>query len=114
MKLATFNINGVNKRLANLLEWLERDRPDVACLQELKATDKQFPIAEIKQAGYHAVWQGEHLWNGVAILAKNAPPIVTRRGLPGLEDSHARYLEAAADGILAARCIFRTLSSCHR
>lgn len=101
MKLATFNINGVNNRLANLLEWLKRDRPDVACLQELKATDKQFPAAAIRDAGYHAVWHGEHLWNGVAILARSGPPIVTRRGLPGMaHDSHARYLEAAVDGVI--------------
>jgi exodeoxyribonuclease-3 len=101
VKLATFNINGVNNRLANLLEWLERDKPDVACLQELKATDKQFPAKAIRDAGYHALWSGEHLWNGVAILARDAAPVLTRRGLPGMEDDpHARYLEAAVGGIL--------------
>jgi len=101
VKLATFNINGVNNRLANLLEWLERDKPDVACLQELKATDKQFPAKAIRDAGYHAVWHGEHLWNGVAILSREAAPVLTRRTLPGMEDDpHARYLEAAVGGIL--------------
>jgi exodeoxyribonuclease III len=101
--IATFNINSVTSRLANLLEWLERERPDVVCLQELKATDKAFPVAAVKQAGYGAIWRGEPLWNGVAILARGAQPIETRRALPGQEgDPHARYLEAAVDGILIA------------
>jgi exodeoxyribonuclease-3 len=101
LTIATFNINGVTKRLANLLEWLERESPDVVCLQELKATDKQFPVREIAAAGYGAIWRGESLWNGVAILAKGAEPIATRRALPGQEsDGHARYLEAAVQGVL--------------
>jgi exodeoxyribonuclease-3 len=105
MKLATFNINNVNKRLANLLEWLARESPDVVCLQELKATDKQFPAREIRDAGYHAIWRGEHLWNGVAILSKT-PPIETRRALPGQEsDPQARYIEAAVDGVIVG-CIY--------
>ncbi len=96
LSIATFNINGVTKRLANLLEWLERESPDVVCLQELKATDKQFPVREFAAAGYGAIWRGEPLWNGVAILAKGAQPIETRRVLPGQDkDDHARYLEAA-------------------
>jgi exodeoxyribonuclease-3 len=103
MKIATFNINGINTRLANLLEWLEAARPDVACLQELKATDAQFPAAAIRALGYHAVWQGEHRWNGVAILARDAEPVVTRRSLPGEPaDAQSRYLEAAVDGVLIA------------
>ncbi|HYC68958.1 exodeoxyribonuclease III [Brevundimonas sp.] len=103
MKIATFNINGVNTRLANLLEWLEAARADVACLQELKATDAQFPAAAIRALGYHAVWLGEHRWNGVAILARDAEPVVTRRGLPGdPKDLQSRYLEAAVDGVLVA------------
>jgi exodeoxyribonuclease-3 len=100
VKLATFNINGVNNRLENLLEWLARDQPDVVCLQELKATDKQFPAKALRDAGYHALWHGEHLWNGVAILSREAPPVLTRRGLPGFADEHARYLEAAVGGVL--------------
>ena len=103
MKIATFNINGVNTRLANLLEWLEAARPDVCCLQELKATDGQFPAEAIRALGYHAVWKGEHRWNGVAILARDAAPVVTRRSLPGDEtDAQGRYLEAAVDGVLIA------------
>jgi exodeoxyribonuclease-3 len=102
MRIATFNINGINTRLANLLAWLEETRPDVACLQELKATDAQFPEAAIRDAGYHAVWKGEHRWNGVAILARSEP-VVTRRGLPGdAADAQSRYLEAAVDGVLVA------------
>ncbi|MDY6923544.1 MAG: exodeoxyribonuclease III [Pseudomonadota bacterium] len=103
MRIATFNINGINTRLANLLEWLASARPDVACLQELKATDTQFPAAAIEAAGYHAVWKGESRWNGVAILARVSEPVVTRRSLPGDPgDAQSRYLEAAVDGVLIA------------
>lgn len=101
LAIATFNINSITKRLANLLEWLERESPDIVCLQEIKATDKQFPVRELAAAGYSAVWCGEPLWNGVAILAKGATPIVTRRALPGQEaDPHARYIEAAVQGVI--------------
>ena len=103
MRIATFNINGINTRLANLLEWLEAARPDVVCLQELKATDAQFPAAAIRALGYRAAWKGEHRWNGVAILARDAEPVVTRRSLPGEPaDAQSRYLEAAVDGVLIA------------
>jgi len=74
--IATFNINNVNKRLANLLDWRRTARPDVACLQELKATDSEFPVAAIGKAGYGAIWRGQKSWNGVAILVVNA--LVTR------------------------------------
>jgi exodeoxyribonuclease III len=101
VKIATFNINNVNKRLDNLLAWLKIATPDVACLQELKAEQAAFPIAPIRDAGYDAVWIGQRSWNGVAILAKDATPIVTRTRLPGdPKDAHARYLEAAVGGIL--------------
>jgi exodeoxyribonuclease III len=103
LTIATFNINGINSRVANLVEWLEREQPDVVCLQELKATDKQFPARAMRDAGYHAIWRGEPLWNGVAILAKHATPIEIRRALPGQEaDTHARYLEAAVQGVIIA------------
>lgn len=106
MKLATFNVNNVNSRLPNLLEWLERESPDVVCLQELKATDQQFPAKAIRDAGYHAIWKGERLWNGVAILSRSGAVVETRRVLPGQErDTHARYIEAAVDGIIVA-CIY--------
>ena len=72
MRIATFNINNINKRLANLLEWLAATKPDVVCLQELKADDRAFPIAAIEAAGYGAVWRGQRAWNGVAILARGA------------------------------------------
>lgn len=101
MKLATFNINGINKRLAHLLAYLERDRPDVVCLQELKATEAQFPAAALADAGYQALCLGQPLWNGVAILSRGMPLIETRRGLPGMAgDDQARYLEAAVHGIV--------------
>jgi exodeoxyribonuclease III len=105
-KVATFNINGIRSRLAGLLEWLEREAPDVVCLQELKAPDAAFPIAEIRDAGYGAIWQGQASWNGVAILAKGADPLESRRGLPGGKgDTHSRYLEAAVNGILIG-CLY--------
>ena len=105
-EVATFNINNVGSRLANLLEWLEREQPDVVCLQELKATDQQFPAAAIRDAGYGAIWRGERLWNGVAILAKGVQPIETRRALPGFDDDpHSRYIEAAVNGILIG-CLY--------
>ena len=101
MKIATFNINNVNRRLANLLAWLNATRPDVVCLQELKATDREFPIAQIESAGYGAAWCGQRTWNGVAILAREAVPVVTHRALPGdSSDSQCRYLEAAINGVL--------------
>lgn len=99
MRIATFNINGVNTRLPGLLAWLAAARPDVVCLQELKATDTQFPAAAIRDAGYHAVWKGESRWNGVAILSRGGAPVVTRRSLPGdPDDVQSRYIEAAVEG----------------
>jgi exodeoxyribonuclease-3 len=101
MKVASFNINGINRRLDNLMAWLADAAPDVVCLQELKATDRQFPATALADAGYGAAWVGESQWNGVAILAKGAEPVVTRRALPGDDDNkQARYLEAAVNGIL--------------
>ena len=103
MKVATFNINNVNKRLANLVAWLRTAKPDVVCLQELKATDREFPKAAIEKAGYGAVWRGQTSWNGVAILARGSEPIVTRSELPGdRDDKQARYIEAAVNGVLIA------------
>ena len=105
MKLATFNVNGVVRRLDNLLAWLAATRPDVACLQELKAEQGAFPERALREAGYHAVWHGEHRWNGVAILARTSP-ILTRLGLPGGgADSTARYIEAAVNGVLIG-CLY--------
>ena len=106
MKIATFNINGINGRLPRLLEWLDAAGPDVVCLQEIKTTDLNFPLAAIRGAGYHAVWQGERANNGVAILAKDAEPIVSRRALPGARgDQQSRYIEAAVGGIVIC-CVY--------
>jgi exodeoxyribonuclease-3 len=103
MKLASFNINNIKSRLPNLLDWLQVARPDVVCLQELKATDLQFPRSAIADAGYGAVWRGERSWNGVAILARGVDPILTRDALPGdSADLQARYVEAAVGGIVVA------------
>src|SRR5512141_1598961 len=100
MKIATFNVNGIKTRLPNLLEWLAREQPDVACLQELKALDGAFPQEALREAGYHSLWRGQRSWNGVAILARRAPPVEVRRELPGdPSDDHSRYLEAAVDGV---------------
>lgn len=106
LKIATFNVNNVNKRLGNLLEWLEQTAPDVVCLQELKAEDAAFPEAALARAGYGAVWRGQRSWNGVAILAKGAKPVPTRWELPGdPEDKQSRYVEAAVDGVLIG-CLY--------
>jgi exodeoxyribonuclease III len=100
MKIASFNINNINRRLSNLLGWLREAEPDIVCLQELKAADTEFPADVIRQAGYHAVWRGEKRWNGVAILARWVP-VVTRMDLPGdASDRQCRYLEAAVNGVL--------------
>jgi exodeoxyribonuclease-3 len=101
MKVATFNINNINRRLPNLLRWLRTAKPDAVALQELKATDAEFPVAAIEKAGYGAVWRGQKTWNGVAILARNAEPVLIRDRLPGdPADKEARYLEAAVRGII--------------
>ena len=103
MKLATFNINGIRARLPRLIEWLEREKPDVACLQELKCADDQLPIADIEAAGYGAVWHGQKGFNGVAILSRGDSPELRRIGLPGdPDDTHSRYIEAEAKGLVAA------------
>ncbi|HEX3862635.1 MAG TPA: exodeoxyribonuclease III [Stellaceae bacterium] len=106
MKIATFNVNGVNGRLPLLLRWLAEAAPDVVCLQELKAPQDKFPAAAIREAGYGAIWHGQKSWNGVAILARGTEPIETRRGLPGdPEDLHSRYIEAAVGGIVVG-CLY--------
>lgn len=103
MKVATFNINNVTGRLQNLLTWLADAQPDIVCLQELKSTDVAFPINAIRDAGYGAVWKGERAWNGVAILARGADPVLIRDALPGDDDDRqSRYIEAAVDGIIIA------------
>lgn len=106
MKIATFNVNGINGRLANLLAWLDEARPDVACLQELKAPDERFPEAALAAAGYGAIWQGQKSWNGVAILARGCDPVETHCGLPGDPgDTQSRYIEAAVNGVLVG-CLY--------
>lgn len=103
MKIATFNVNNVNKRLPNLLAWLAATQPDVVCLQELKSDDRSFPAAALEEAGYGAVWAGQRTWNGVAILARGAEPVPTRYELPGdPSDGQSRYIEAAVRGVLIA------------
>ena len=103
MKIATYNVNSINARLPVLLHWLATSRPDVACLQELKATDEKFPAEELRAAGYHALWHGQKAWNGVAILARGEAPVETLRGLPGdPEDGQSRYLEATVGGVTVA------------
>jgi exodeoxyribonuclease-3 len=101
MKVATFNINNINRRLPNLLRWLRSAKPDAVALQELKSTDADFPRAAIEKAGYGAVWRGQKTWNGVAILARKAEPVLIRTALPGdPADREARYIEAAVNGIV--------------
>jgi exodeoxyribonuclease-3 len=106
MKVATYNVNGINGRLPVLLRWLAEAEPDIVCLQELKAAQDRFPASAIADAGYHALWHGQKSWNGVAILSRVGPPIETRRRLPGaVGDTQSRYLEAAVSGILVG-CLY--------
>jgi exodeoxyribonuclease-3 len=101
LRIASYNINGINGRLAILTRWLEDLRPDIVALQELKCTDEQFPADAIHSLGYSAIWHGQKSWNGVALLSRVGEPVETRRALPGdpnLEQS--RYIEAAICGIL--------------
>src|SRR3569833_2900966 len=106
MKIATFNINNVNRHLPNLLAWLKQAKPDVVCLQELKCEQGAFPAAALTKAGYKAVWKGQRTWNGVAILSRGAEPVLTRDVLPGDKtDTLRRYIEAAIDGVLIG-CIY--------
>ena len=106
MRIATYNVNGVNGRLPVLLRWLEETRPDVVCLQELKAPQEKFPEQALLDAGYNAIWQGQKSWNGVAILARDMEIKETRRGLPGEEeDEHSRYIEAFINGVVIG-CLY--------
>lgn len=106
MKIATYNVNGVNGRLPVLLRWLSESEPDVVCLQELKAPQEKFPLKEIEDAGYEAIWHGQKSWNGVAILSRVGKPEELRRVLPGdPEDSHSRYIEAMVNGITVG-CLY--------
>ncbi len=106
MRVATFNINGIRSRLANLLDWLEREQPDVVCLQELKADSSAFPAEAIGNLGYGAIWHGQKSWNGVAILARDAEPLEIRRGLPDDPDpAQSRYIEAAVEGVIIG-CLY--------
>ncbi len=106
MKIATYNVNGVNGRLPVLLRWLAEAKPDVVCLQELKAPQEKFPEAAIKNAGYHAIWHGQKSWNGVAILSRIAQPEEITRVLPGdPDDAHSRYIEAMVNGVIVG-CLY--------
>src|SRR3954470_23426312 len=106
MRIATYNVNGIKSRLPNLLEWLEKEAPDVACLQELKSLDAGFPSSAVREAGYGFVCQGQRSWNGVAILARGVDPKEINRGLPGdPADDHSRYLEAEVHGVHIA-CLY--------
>ena len=102
-KIATFNINGINGRLPILLKWLEQTKPDIVCLQELKAPDERFPREALEKAGYHSAWLGQKSWNGVAILSRDRAPVVTRENLKKSPDS--RYLEAAVNGLIVG-CLY--------
>lgn len=95
MKIATYNVNGINGRLPVLLKWLSKAKPDIVCLQELKAPQEKFPIEEINAAGYQAIWKGQKSWNGVAILSKGHEITEVQNSLPGNKDDvQSRYIEA--------------------
>jgi len=103
VKIATYNVNGVNGRLPRILDWLSEASPDVVCLQELKTDDSKFPALAFENAGYSAVWHGQRSHHGVAILTRGARPDELRRGLPGdMGDKQARYIEAEVNGLVVA------------
>jgi exodeoxyribonuclease-3 len=106
MRVATYNVNGVNGRLPVLLRWLKEAEPDIVCLQELKSPSERFPAEPIRQAGYGAIWHGQKSWNGVAVLQRGETPIEMRRGLPGdPDDLHSRYIEATCRNIVIG-CLY--------
>lgn len=106
MKIATYNVNGVNGRLTVLLRWLKEAAPDIVCLQELKAPQEKFPEEELRKAGYHAIWHGQKSWNGVAILSKSPDIKEIRRVLPGdPADMHSRYIEAIVNNMVIG-CLY--------
>jgi exodeoxyribonuclease-3 len=106
MKIVTYNVNGINARLPNLLRWLQEQAPDVVCLQELKAPQEKFPEAVIREAGYGVIWHGQKSWNGVAILARGVEPVEIRRALPGdPDDINSRYIEATVRGVIVG-CLY--------
>ena len=106
MKIATYNVNGVNGRLAVLIRWLNEAKPDIVCLQELKAPNEKFPLNAINDAGYSVKWHGQKSWNGVAILSRVGEIQELRRVLPGdPEDSHSRYIEAIVSNMIIG-CLY--------
>ncbi len=106
MKIATYNVNNINKRFTPLAAWLKRARPDVVCLQELKCEQQAFPARELRKLGYSSVWKGQRSWNGVAVLSRGPEPVLTADVLPGDDaDTQSRYIEAAVNGILIG-CIY--------
>jgi exodeoxyribonuclease III len=106
MKIATYNVNGINGRLPVLLRWLDEAKPNIVCLQELKAPSEKFPLEAINSAGYNAIWHGQQRWNGVAILSRGLEIEEVGRGLPGdPEDTQSRYIEAMVGGILIC-CLY--------
>ena len=105
-RIATYNVNGINGRLQVLLRWLNETKPDIVCLQELKAPEEKFPLKAINDAGYEAIWHGQKSWNGVAILSYIGEIKEVRRALPGdPEDIHSRYLEAIINDTLIC-CLY--------
>jgi exodeoxyribonuclease-3 len=106
MKIATYNVNGITRRLPVVLRWLKEEQPDISCIQELRSPQEKFPEAALEAAGYGAIWHGQKSWNGVAILAKGQKPVETRRGLPGdPDDTHSRYIEAEIRDLVVG-CIY--------
>lgn len=106
MRIATYNVNGINARLPVLLRWLELAAPDVVCLQELKAPQEKIPVKAISDAGYTGIWHGQKSWNGVAILTRGHKINQVRNALPDDDlDKQSRYIEAVVNDIII-ECIY--------
>jgi exodeoxyribonuclease III len=104
MKIATYNVNSIRRRLPLILEWLARHQPDVMCLQETKVQDQDFPVDAFREAGYHATFRGMKGYNGVATLSRNPPEHVVHGLHEGADNEDVRILQAVVDGIPIVNC----------
>ena len=99
MKIATFNVNSIRRRLPIALEWLEKHSPDVLCLQETKVKDTDFPVAAFEEAGYHVTFRGMAGYNGVATISRTKPEHVMHGFEEGPDSEDVRLVRTVVNGI---------------